>query len=62
MLKFPLTCKSRIQQRSVSHGATQDIPLSLSQQYNNPSSSLVNQRSSSSSGDISFINTDMVRI
>ncbi|CAF3142913.1 unnamed protein product [Rotaria sp. Silwood2] len=60
MLNFPLTRKARMQQRPLCRAASEDIPMTMPQQFSSSSSS--NQQRASTSSDISFLNNDMVMI
>ncbi|CAF5200555.1 unnamed protein product [Rotaria magnacalcarata] len=63
MLNFPLTRKARIQQRSTSRSISEDMPLNMPLQFNSTTSSLLtSQQISATSGDMPFINNDMVII
>ncbi|CAF3570841.1 unnamed protein product [Rotaria sp. Silwood1] len=60
MLNFPLTRKARMQQRSLTRAVSQDIPMTIPQQYSSSVSSLTNQPRASTSADTSFLNNDMI--
>ncbi|CAF1281901.1 unnamed protein product [Rotaria magnacalcarata] len=61
MLNFPLTRKARIQQRSTSRSISEDMPLNMPLQFNSTTSSLLtSQQISATSGDMPFINNDML--
>jgi hypothetical protein len=62
VLNFPLTRKGKAQQRSMSCSISGHIPLNMPQQFVASSSLLTDKHTISTSGNMSFLNNEMVMI